>query len=218
MKKIWLLLILTILFLTGCSEPGWNGYEKLDIPRSLRCEYFFSPDVGTDTIKTGTKVIGEFSQVTDFFNPWKRPIDRFEQIPDWKIQIVDMDAPRYSYRIKILDIECYSTDQIISPGRDWRFPVTSYHVQILTNKNIYRANAEDLRTKSYTEEYNLLESFVINLAEYFIANGKKHILKKDLHKLDFWNEYGLTAPPFVELLTYHLKVHGNRMLETLTQL
>ena len=83
-----------------------------------------------------------------------------------------MDAPRYSYRIKILDIECYSTDQIISPGRDWRFPVTSYHVQILTNKNIYRANAEDLRTKGYTEEYNLLESFVINLAEHFIANGK----------------------------------------------
>ncbi|MBR4959608.1 MAG: hypothetical protein IKY52_01785 [Clostridia bacterium] len=135
MKKTWLLLILTVLFLTGCSEPGWNGYEKLDIPRSLRCEYFFSPNVGTDTIKTGTIVIGEFSQVTDFFNPWKRPIDRFEQIPDWKIQIVDMDAPRYSYRIKILDIECYSTDQIISPGRDWRFPVTSYHVQILRDES-----------------------------------------------------------------------------------
>ena len=144
MKNRFLWVMVSILLLTGCSEPGWNGYEKMDIPRSLRCEYFYSPDFDTDTTRTGTAKIGEFTQDVDFFHPLRKPIDWFAEISKESLFITDEDAERYCYRIKILDIECYSTDQFPSrPGREWRFPITSYHVQVLRDESNDREINQD---------------------------------------------------------------------------
>ena len=75
------------------------------------------------------------------------------------------------------------------------------------NTNIYHANETALRSEGYTEDYNLLQPLIINIAEYFVSNEKKHITKTDLRKLDFWNEYGLTAPPFVDCFVKENLLH-----------
>lgn len=160
-------------------------YEKLVIPKSIR----------EGELKTARIIHRGFENnsiyaAKEFLNHHNIPFTPLEYFG------YEIENPLF------LTLYCKTYD-----GQEVSLPELYERLLEYANKNIYRANTADLRSKGYTEEYNLLDPLIINLAEYFISNERRHISKKDLNKLDFWNEYGLTAPPFVELLVKENLLH-----------
>lgn len=135
---ICLLVIISIVSMcSGCQQSYWNNEEKIDIPRNLRFEYFYSKEFGTNTTATATAIddtTGE-NQVINFYTPYRKSIDRFLKHPGWypNSYYIDNNAPRYCYRIEILDIEFYTIQQSVQ--KPWKWPQTCYHVQVIRNES-----------------------------------------------------------------------------------
>lgn len=139
MKKTAIILALLFLLscLSGCGETLWNGHEKIQIPRELRFDCFYSKHFGTNTTATATSIEGTTgeSQKINFYTTYRTSIDRFKKRPTWCTNLPDIDnnTPRYCYRVKILDIEYYSTTR--STMNPWKWPQTCYHIEVLKNES-----------------------------------------------------------------------------------
>lgn len=75
------------------------------------------------------------------------------------------------------------------------------------NDNIYRAFREELKSKGYTENDDILSPLFMEIAGWLVSKEEKSISQKDLTQLSFWNEYGLTAVPLVRHLVREHILH-----------
>lgn len=66
------------------------------------------------------------------------------------------------------------------------------------NRNILTAN--NLRSKGYCENDDLLMPLISQIADSMVTLGRRLITKNELSHLDFWEEYGIIAIPFINQL------------------
>lgn len=177
MKKIRLLLgiIIIALLFAGCGKTYWNGKEKIEIPRELRFDSFYSENFGTNTTATARSMDDTTlkEQIIDFYNPYRKNIDRDTEHPNWTPNgSPDEASPRYCYRIKILDIECYTTAKRLGVG--WRYPQTIFHVMVLKNESTGEEINKDAYIQGDTGSPQFIQYRFSRLAvgeEYLIADA-----------------------------------------------
>ena len=153
-------------------------YEQLILPDSIRER--------TDKvvrIENNGFVNNSIDAAQAFFNHYNIPFTPLEFIG------YEIENPLF------LTIYCKTYD-----GQEVSLPELYEKLLKRLNKNLYHTLKVTLKNHGYTEDYNLLHPLIINLTEYFIINGKKHITKIDLKKLTFWADHDLAAPPFIEYL------------------
>ncbi len=99
-----------------------------------------------------------------------------------------------------LDLYCKTYD-----GEDVSLPALYERVIKRANKNIYQILGEELRQKGYIEEDNILRPLIMEIAEWLVDHDKRSISQKELVRLEFWKEYGLSAVPFIrQLIKEHI--------------
>jgi len=85
-------------------------------------------------------------------------------------------------------------------GEEVSLPTLYDRVIEHANGNISRILTVELRQKGYTEGDDILSSLIMEIAEWMVSHDERFISQKDLTRLDFWEEYGLNAVPFVRNL------------------
>ena len=65
------------------------------------------------------------------------------------------------------------------------------------NKNIQKTMAGSLRRQGYSGTEDLLTPFINELARLFADKGIRVISKEELLELNYWQQYGIVAPPFI---------------------
>lgn len=73
------------------------------------------------------------------------------------------------------------------------------------NKNIF--DALDLFSKGYPGGDNILRPLISQIASKLIADDRRAITKTDLVNLQFWDDYGIPAVPFINLLVKEEILH-----------
>ena len=76
------------------------------------------------------------------------------------------------------------------------------------NDKIQTAMAKSLRVKGYSGTEDLLTPFVNELAEWFAQKGVRFISKEELISLNYWRQYGIVAPPFVQQVVREHILHS----------
>lgn len=90
-------------------------------------------------------------------------------------------------------------------GEEVSLPALYERVIKRANENIYQILGEKLRKKGYIEEDNILHPLIMEIAEWLIVHDERSISQKELVRLEFWTEYGLSAIPFIrQLIREHI--------------
>ena len=90
-------------------------------------------------------------------------------------------------------------------GEEVSLPALYERVIKRANENIYQILGEELRKKGYIEEDNILHPLIMEIAEWLIVHDERSISQKELVRLEFWTEYGLSAIPFIrQLIREHI--------------
>ena len=95
-------------------------------------------------------------------------------------------------------------------GTEVSLPELYERIIRLANLNIFKALEQDLSSKGYTEEDDLVGPLITQIAEYLALHDERVIAKSDLVKLSFWSEYGLTVAPFVSHLVKEQILHDSQ--------
>lgn len=82
-------------------------------------------------------------------------------------------------------------------GDEVSLPVLFERVITQANRSIYKALQEELTSKGYTEEDNLLETLINEIAMLLVSTEKRYITKQELMRLHFWNDYGIVSASYI---------------------
>ena len=85
-------------------------------------------------------------------------------------------------------------------GEEVSLPALYEKVLKRANKNMYQILGEELRQKGYIEEDDILCPLIMEIAEWLIVHDERSISQKELVRLEFWTEHGLSAVPFIRQL------------------
>lgn len=90
-------------------------------------------------------------------------------------------------------------------GEEVSLPALYEKVLKRANKNMYQILGEELRQKGYIEEDDILCPLIMKIAEWLIVHDERSISQKELVRLEFWTEHGLSAVPFIrQLIREHI--------------
>ena len=90
-------------------------------------------------------------------------------------------------------------------GEEVSLPALYEKVLKRANKNMYQILGEELRQKGYIEEDDILCPLIMEIAEWLIVHDERSISQKELVRLEFWTEHGLSAVPFIrQLIREHI--------------
>lgn len=84
-------------------------------------------------------------------------------------------------------------------GDDVDLPTLYERLIYVTNRSI--VNNLGLKARGYSEDDNILESFVNEVSNYLIEHDARIITKKDLCQLKFWSDYGIAPQSFIRQLS-----------------